>query len=83
MRDSEMQDGEVRDSEMRDSEVRESGEVFVDGKAVEHPEVDPSWAVVEEYAEGVFFGYEASNARAALRRMGAEEREGKSFGPGE
>ncbi|NIC00644.1 hypothetical protein [Halobacterium sp. R2-5] len=37
--------------------------------------------VVEEYAEGVFFGYEASNARAALRRMDAEERDGKSFGP--
>ncbi|MCD2203601.1 hypothetical protein [Halobacterium sp. KA-6] len=37
--------------------------------------------VVEEYAEGVFFGYEASNARATLRRMDAEEREGKSFGP--
>ncbi|MGB9965494.1 hypothetical protein [Halobacterium sp. CBA1126] len=37
--------------------------------------------VVEEYADGVFFGYEASNARAALRRMDAEEREGKSFGP--
>ncbi|CQH57808.1 glycoside hydrolase domain protein [Halobacterium hubeiense] len=37
--------------------------------------------VVEEYTEGVFFGYEASNARATLRRMDAEEREGKSFGP--
>jgi len=37
--------------------------------------------VVEEYAADVFFGYEASNARAALRRMDAEEREGKSFGP--
>ena len=37
--------------------------------------------VIEEYAEGVFFGYEASNARATLRRMDAEEREGKSFGP--
>ena len=39
--------------------------------------------VAEEYGEDVYFGYEASNARAALRRMGAEEREGKSFGPGE
>jgi hypothetical protein len=37
--------------------------------------------VVEEYADGVYFGYEASNARAALRRMDAEERDGKSFGP--
>jgi hypothetical protein len=37
--------------------------------------------VVDEYAKDVFFGYQASNARAALRRMGAEEREGESFGP--
>jgi hypothetical protein len=37
--------------------------------------------VAEEYGEDVYFGYEASNARAALRRMGAEERDGKSFGP--
>ncbi|AHG03877.1 hypothetical protein HALDL1_09885 [Halobacterium sp. DL1] len=37
--------------------------------------------VADEYAKDVFFGYEASNARAALRRMGAEEREGESFGP--
>ncbi|SEV88456.1 hypothetical protein [Halobacterium jilantaiense] len=39
--------------------------------------------VAEEYGEDVYFGYEASNARAALRRRGAEERDGKSFGPGE
>jgi hypothetical protein len=39
--------------------------------------------VADEYGEDVYFGYEASNARAALRRMGAEERDGKSFGPGE
>jgi hypothetical protein len=39
--------------------------------------------VAEEYGEDVYFGYEASNARAALRRMGAEERDGKSFGPDE
>ncbi|MFB6072429.1 MAG: hypothetical protein ABEJ88_05610 [Halobacterium sp.] len=37
--------------------------------------------VADEYASDVFFGYEASNARAALRRMDAEERDGKSFGP--
>jgi hypothetical protein len=37
--------------------------------------------VADEYAEDVFFGYQASNARAALRRMDAEAREGKSFGP--
>ncbi|WP_232701869.1 hypothetical protein [Halobacterium wangiae] len=36
--------------------------------------------VADEYAKDVFFGYEASNSRAALRRMGAEEREGKTFG---
>jgi hypothetical protein len=37
--------------------------------------------VADEYAEDVFFGYEASNARAALRRMKADEREGESYGP--
>ncbi|WP_232685748.1 hypothetical protein [Halobacterium zhouii] len=37
--------------------------------------------VADEYATDVFFGYQAGNARAALRRMGAEAREGKSFGP--
>ncbi|WP_137283838.1 AIR synthase family protein [Halorussus salinisoli] len=33
--------------------VREGDGVFVDGEQVEHPEVDPSWAVFEEYAEKV------------------------------
>jgi hydrogenase maturation factor len=33
--------------------VREGEGVFVDGERVEHPEVDPSWAVFEEYAEKV------------------------------
>jgi hypothetical protein len=37
--------------------------------------------VADEYAENVFFGYEASNARAAVRRMRADEREGESYGP--
>ena len=37
--------------------------------------------VADEYANDVFFGYQAGNARAALRRMDAESREGKSFGP--
>ena len=36
--------------------------------------------VAEEYAKGVFFGYEASNGRAALRRMRADEREGVTHG---
>ncbi|WP_222919315.1 hypothetical protein [Natrinema sp. SYSU A 869] len=36
--------------------------------------------VAEEYAEGVFFGYEASKGRAALRRMQADEREGVTHG---
>ncbi|AEH37809.1 hypothetical protein [Halopiger xanaduensis] len=36
--------------------------------------------VAEAYGDGVLFGYEASNARAALRRRRADEREGKSFG---
>ncbi|MFB6141436.1 MAG: hypothetical protein ABEJ26_13495 [Halosimplex sp.] len=37
--------------------------------------------VAEGYAESVLFGYDASNARATVRRMGADAREGKSFGP--
>ncbi|QLG47544.1 hypothetical protein [Natrinema halophilum] len=36
--------------------------------------------VAEEYANDVFFGYEASNARAALRRMQADERNGVTHG---
>ncbi len=36
--------------------------------------------VAEEYAEGVFFGYEASNGRAALRRMQADQRDGVTHG---
>ena len=38
--------------------------------------------VVEAYADAVYFGYESGTARAALRQRRAEEREGKSFGPG-
>jgi hypothetical protein len=38
--------------------------------------------VAEEYADAVLFGYDASNARATVRRMDADAREGKSFGPG-
>ncbi len=37
--------------------------------------------VADEYAEDVFFGYDAGNARAAVRRMRADEREGESYGP--
>ncbi|SEQ34045.1 hypothetical protein [Natrinema salaciae] len=36
--------------------------------------------VAREYANGVFFGYEASNGRAALRRMRADERDGVTHG---
>jgi hypothetical protein len=36
--------------------------------------------VADAYAEDVLFGYDASNARAALRRMKAEAREGVSHG---
>jgi len=36
--------------------------------------------VASEYADSVLFGYDASNARAALRRMRAAEREGRDFG---
>ena len=36
--------------------------------------------VAEEYAETVLFGYDASNARATLRRMNADARDGKEFG---
>jgi hypothetical protein len=37
--------------------------------------------VADAYGESVLFGYDASNARAALRRMRADEREGESHGP--
>jgi len=37
--------------------------------------------VAAEYAETVLFGYDASNARATVRRMNADAREGKSYGP--
>ncbi len=37
--------------------------------------------VADEYGESVLFGYDASNARAALRRMNADARDGKQFGP--
>lgn len=38
--------------------------------------------VADAYAETVLFGYDASNARAALRRMKAESRDGVSHGDG-
>ncbi|MEF8907691.1 MAG: hypothetical protein V5A13_07510, partial [Haloarculaceae archaeon] len=34
--------------------------------------------VAEAYGEAVLYGYDASNARATLRRMRADEREGES-----
>jgi hypothetical protein len=37
--------------------------------------------VAESYANDVLFGYDASNATAALRRLKADRREGESFGP--
>jgi hypothetical protein len=36
--------------------------------------------VAAEYGERVLFGYDASNARATLRRMLAEDRDGEEFG---
>ncbi|MFC4988729.1 hypothetical protein [Saliphagus infecundisoli] len=36
--------------------------------------------VAAAYGEGVLFGYDAGNARAAIRRMRADEREGVSHG---
>ena len=36
--------------------------------------------VAAEYADAVYVGYDASNARAALRRMGADVRTGTSHG---
>mgnify|MGYP006279574059 CR=1 FL=1 len=36
--------------------------------------------VVDAYAENVLFGYESGNARAALRRMDADSREGVTHG---
>ena len=37
--------------------------------------------VAEAYADTVFLGYDASNARAALRRLRADDRDGASHGP--
>jgi hypothetical protein len=37
--------------------------------------------VAEAYGERVLFGYDASNARATVRRMKADAREGEQFGP--
>ena len=37
--------------------------------------------VAEEYGEKVLFGYDASNARATVRRMRADARDGREFGP--
>ena len=39
--------------------------------------------VAEEYGKNVFFGYDASNASAALRRMQADRRDGETYGPGD
>jgi len=37
--------------------------------------------VADAYAKDVLFGYDASNAAAALRRMRADAEEGRTFGP--
>jgi hypothetical protein len=37
--------------------------------------------VADAYADTVLLGYDASNARAALRRLRAEDQPGESFGP--
>jgi hypothetical protein len=42
-----------------------------------------AYEVARAYADDVFFGYGSANARAVLRRLDAESREGKSFGPEE
>ncbi|PSP69704.1 hypothetical protein BRC80_10565, partial [Halobacteriales archaeon QH_9_66_26] len=36
--------------------------------------------VADAYANDVLFGYDASNAQAAIRRLDAEAREGESYG---
>jgi len=38
-------------------------------------------AVADEYGHSVLFGYDASNARATIRRLEADARDGESFGP--
>ena len=37
--------------------------------------------VAAEYGQSVLFGYDASNARATVRRLDADARDGQSFGP--
>jgi len=48
------------------------------------PEIEAltrAYNAAEKHADTVLFGYEASNARAVLRRADAESRAGRSFGP--
>ncbi len=37
--------------------------------------------VADRYADDVFYGYDASNAAATIRRVGADERDGREFRP--
>lgn len=37
--------------------------------------------VADEYANDVYFGYDASQARAAIRRKNADQQQGEEFGP--
>jgi hypothetical protein len=37
--------------------------------------------VADAYGKDVLFGYDAAQAQAALRRMRADARDGKSYGP--
>ncbi|WP_434530906.1 hypothetical protein ACODNH_19610 [Haloarcula sp. NS06] len=48
---------------------------------VDFDDLSKAVEVADEYAETVLFGYDASNARATIRRMNADARDGQSFGP--
>ncbi|NHN62997.1 hypothetical protein G9463_06715 [Haloarcula sp. JP-Z28] len=51
------------------------------GVDVDVDDLSKAVEVADEYAETVLFGYDASNARATIRRMNADARDGQSFGP--
>jgi len=68
------------ESRLADADTRLGIELYavdVDVDALGH-----ATAVAETYADAVYFGYDASNAAATIRRLRADQREGVSHGGG-
>ncbi|UIO99183.1 hypothetical protein Hbl1158_11655 [Halobaculum sp. CBA1158] len=69
------------ESRLSDLDVTFSVELYaVD---VDIDDLNHAAEVAAEYGEDVFFGYDASQAVAALRRLKADEREGREYGASE